>query len=49
MGAACEAEPELEDVLAVASAYNPAAEIKAKTVLPTSPRTSRLAMKGINA
>jgi hypothetical protein len=45
--AACELAA--RTVLAAMPAYNPAPEIIAETVLPTSPRTSRLAMKGISA
>jgi hypothetical protein len=46
--AVCEEEAEAMKVLAAAPAYKLAAEIIADTVFPTSPRTIRLAMKGIN-
>src|SRR5690348_1248213 len=48
-GAACEEALEPRRVLLAALAYKLAAEISADTVLPTSPRTIRLAMKGMRA
>jgi hypothetical protein len=47
--AGCEEEPELKRPFVAAFAYKLAAEIKADTVFPTSPRTILLAMKGISA